>query len=128
LCGIATILAATDPGRARQLLHEAERSATSRGGGIHQARALAAVAEAWSGIEAGSAERVARLITDEQAGAKAQALCAAARALAKTDPERAERIMDDAERVAWSVAAQAARASALVKLATALRSGPADLR
>jgi hypothetical protein len=102
---IAAAVAATDPDRA-------ERIAWSVTGGTTEQDRTESSSSSWS-------------ITSEHA--RAWALGSVARMLITTDPDRASRLIADAEQLALSAADDAARINALLDIAKAFSAGPALL-
>ena len=149
LSDIAEALAATDPDRA-------ERIANSITDESAKASALRGIAEALAATDPDRAERIANSITSEycegigaerhregagrhrprprrthrqlhhRRAAKASALSDIAKALAATDPDRAARLLADAERIANSITDESSKASALSGIAEALAATDPD--
>jgi hypothetical protein len=107
---IAWVLAAADP-------DEAERVAREITDGFAQASALGDIAEVLAPADPERAERIAQSVTSEY---KEFVLCRVAHGLAGTDPDRAGRLIDNAERIAWAITSEEPRELALIDIAAVL--------
>ena len=124
LSRVAEALAATDPDRAARLFADAERIANS-------------ITDKSEGIGAATASRGrwqpptrtapnASPTPSPTSHSKASALSRIAEALAATDPDRAARLLADAERIANSITDECSKASALSGVAEALAATDPD--
>jgi hypothetical protein len=107
---IAWVLAATNP-------DEAERVARQITDGFTRASALGEIAVQVALADPDRAERIARSITGEY---KEFVLCRVAQGLAGTDPDRAGRLIYDAEHSARAITSEEPKALALCWIAEAL--------
>jgi hypothetical protein len=125
LAGLAIGLAATEPDRA-------ERVARSLPANYWKAEALTGLAATLAATDPdravrllSEAERLARSLTDEDAG-KASVLSSIGKALATADSDRAGRLFDEAERLAGSLIDEAAKEQAMGSISAAVATADPD--
>jgi hypothetical protein len=123
LAAVAGAVAATDPGRGRRLIADAQRIAESIPGEDARAPALAAVADGLAAIDAAHAARLAQSIAEP--GPRASALAAAAAAMTAASRRRGP-LIGAAEDLAQSITDAAEKASALAAVAERLAPADAD--
>lgn len=126
---------ASVPDLATRILYEAERTAESIDESDVKASVLGDIAELLAPADPDHAERIARAITVDGAGAwtwdsegppviadavRAETLNGIAKALAPTDPDRAARLFADAERTARSIDDAPYKAATLSNMASTL--------
>ena len=115
LAGVALALAPTDLGRAVRLANSISGRSTD---------ALAALTRVLTSSDPDGALRLAWSITDQRS--RISILASIAVALEVTDPDRAARLVDDAERLAGSITNDGERAMALLDLARVLEAERAN--
>jgi hypothetical protein len=131
---IAKVVSATDPARAARLIEEAERLARSISYDIGDAEfrdkeigmILASIAIEVAAFDPDHAVRIARSITSEDESSQARTLVTVAEAMSAADPDRAARLIVEAERIAQSITSEFSKAYTLAGIADAVRAADPD--
>jgi hypothetical protein len=121
LAAVAKALASSNPHQAAQLFTEAERAAQSGPHPGNNELVLQYIATALAPVNPDHAERIARsAITRQFRHMKPTTMAHVAQALALADPDRAARLLRDAERAARSIRDENDRTHPLMEIAKAL--------